>query len=100
MTKKGVKLAEVYVGTEGVLTGSARIAQEELITKRKLIAEHELAKKKRLKKIKIAQLKAQIQTLERTCEGEESSLEILEKEKENFLRLDSASSDRLKSYRS
>jgi circadian clock protein KaiC len=71
VTKNGIKLVDVYVGPEGILTGSARVAQEakesaersarELTAKKRM---RELDRKRRTLQSQIDALTAQIQTEE------------------------------------
>ena len=46
LTDHGVELREVYIGTRGVLTGSARVAQEALETAEVLTRKHDIELKK------------------------------------------------------
>lgn len=46
ITSKGIDLLDVYVGPEGVLTGSARVSQESRERSEKLIREREIERKK------------------------------------------------------
>jgi len=72
LTDHGVELREVYIGASGVLTGSARIAQEanenaELLTRKREIErkKHEIKRKRKV-------FEAQIATLRTEFELEES----------------------------
>ena len=47
LTNHGVELRDVYIGASGVLTGSARIAQEALENSKVLKRKHEIESKKR-----------------------------------------------------
>jgi circadian clock protein KaiC len=69
LTDRGVKLTEVYLGPEGVLTGSARLAQEAKATatavQRSLEVERkrgELARRQQALEAQIAVLQLQFQT--------------------------------------
>jgi len=63
MTSEGIKLEEVYVGAEGVLTGSMRAAQEEREKAAALAREQELERKQRELDGRRAALEAQIAAL-------------------------------------
>jgi circadian clock protein KaiC len=47
LTNHGVELRDVYIGASGVLTGSARIAQEALENSEVLTRKHDIELKKR-----------------------------------------------------
>jgi circadian clock protein KaiC len=71
LTDRGVELCEVYVGTEGVLTGSARLAQEAKETALKLTRKQEierrqieLAAARRALEAQIAALRAEFEVRE------------------------------------
>jgi circadian clock protein KaiC len=77
LTPHGVELREVYVGPDGVLTGSMRLAQE---TRERAAAEfrqRETARKRREIERRRAALEAQIAALRAGFESEESELERL-----------------------
>jgi circadian clock protein KaiC len=63
MTSEGIKLEEVYVGSEGVLTGSMRAAQEEREKAAALAREQEFERKQRELNGRRAALEAQIAAL-------------------------------------
>ena len=63
LTNHGVELREVYVGASGVLTGSARIAQEALENAEVLTRKQDIERKKREIARKRKALEAQIATL-------------------------------------
>jgi circadian clock protein KaiC len=63
MTSEGIKLEEVYVGSEGVLTGSMRAAQEEREKAAALAREQDLERKERELNGRRAALEAQIAAL-------------------------------------
>jgi circadian clock protein KaiC len=63
MTSEGIKLEEVYVGAEGVLTGSMRAAQEEREKAAALLREQEFERKQRELDGRRAALEAQIAAL-------------------------------------
>ena len=85
ITSKGLKLVEVYLGAGGVLTGSARLSQENLErTEQQLVAD-ELQRKKLALEHRRRAIEAQVETLR----GE------LNIEEEEFARM--AASGRLRS---
>jgi circadian clock protein KaiC len=67
LTSSGIKLREVYIGPEGVVTGSARMQQEYKDRAAKLLREQErergkreIVRKRRIIEAKIEQLKAEL----------------------------------------
>jgi circadian clock protein KaiC len=72
LTDHGVELREAYIGAGGVLTGSARIAQEAIETAEVLSRKQEIEQKKREIERKRKLLKAQIATLHTNFESEEA----------------------------
>ena len=89
ITHSGVELRAVYIGANGVLTGSARVAQEALekseVLRRKLHLEfkkREIARKRR-------ELEAKVETLRADFGSEEAeALENIEKEQETIRQLE------------
>jgi circadian clock protein KaiC len=89
LTDHGVELREVYVGASGVLTGSARIAQEALENAEVLTRKHDIERKKREIERKRKALEAQIATLHVDFESEESeAVKMIETEQEMIKRLE------------
>ena len=89
LTNHGVELREVYVGASGVLTGSARIAQEALENAEVLTRKHDIERKKREIERKRKALEAQIATLHVDFESEESeAVKMIETEQEMIKRLE------------
>ncbi|MBZ5713831.1 circadian clock protein KaiC [Nannocystis pusilla] len=77
LSSRGIELRDVYVGPEGVLTGSMRLAQE---AKEREAAENRrlaIARKRREIDRKRRALEAQIAALRAEAEIEESELELL-----------------------
>ena len=68
-TEKGIQLEDVYVGPEGVLTGSMRAAQESKERGRQLAREREAQRTRRELARKSAALQAQIESLRTELEG-------------------------------
>ncbi|MHB8971459.1 MAG: circadian clock protein KaiC [Pirellulaceae bacterium] len=106
LTEKGVQLTEVYLGPEGVLTGSARLSQEakekatavlrslEIARKR-----GELARRQQALEAQIAVLQLQFQTdkeeMEQDIACEQAYLEKLEQGRHEMARSRKADSDGL-----
>jgi circadian clock protein KaiC len=89
LTDHGVELREVYVGASGVLTGSARIAQEANENAELLTRKNDIARKKREIERKRKALEAQIVTLQTDFESEESeAFKLIETEQETIKRLE------------
>jgi len=72
LTDHGVELREVYIGASGVLTGSARVAQEADENAKLLTRKHDIEQKKREIERKRRTLEAQIAALHADFESEES----------------------------
>lgn len=72
LTDHGVELRDVYVGASGVLTGSARVAQEALENAEVLTRKQDIERKKRELEQKRKVLEAQIASLYADFESEES----------------------------
>ena len=107
LTDSGVELTEVYLGPEGVLTGSTRLVQEakEKITalQRNLEMERkrgELARRQQVLEAQIAVLQLQFQTdkeeMERDIAGEQLYLQELEQGRHEMARSRKADSNGLK----
>ena len=89
LTNHGVEMRDVYVGASGVLTGSARIAQEALENAEVLTRKQDIERKKREIERKRKALEAQIVTLHANFEQEESeALKLIETEQEMVKRLE------------
>jgi circadian clock protein KaiC len=89
LTSHGVELREVYVGASGVLTGSARIAQEALENAEVLTHKQDIERKKREIERKRKALEAQIATLNANFEAEESEAKkMIETEQDMIKRLE------------
>jgi circadian clock protein KaiC len=74
LTNDGIKLKDVYVGMEGVLTGSARLAQEAKEKTAKLLRKQEIEQKKMTLDRKRRALDAQIETLKAEFEAQEQEI--------------------------
>ncbi|MBK7031540.1 MAG: circadian clock protein KaiC [Bacteroidales bacterium] len=89
LTNHGVELRAVYVGASGVLTGSARIAQEALENAERLTHKHDIEQKKRDIERKRKALEAQIATLYANFEAEETEVKkMIETEQDMIRRLE------------
>lgn len=89
LTDHGVELRDVYVGASGVLTGSARIAQEALENAEVLTRKQDIERKKREIDRKRKAMEAQIVTLHNNFEQEESeAFKQIETEREMIKRLE------------
>jgi circadian clock protein KaiC len=98
MTKNGVELREAYLGPAGVLTGSARVAQEarERDDESKVKRESEDRRLALSRKLRVAE--AQILALE--AEKEAAELELKTAAIDTELRLDSVLAQRAEMARS
>ncbi len=88
ITGKGIQLLDVYVGPEGVLTGSARLAQESREKSAGLAQQQELEAKQRALQRKRLALEAHISALRKEFEAEKEEAQHLhsqELERENVL---------------
>jgi circadian clock protein KaiC len=89
LTDHGVELREVYIGASGVLTGSARMAQEANENAEVLSRKQDIERKKREIKRKRKALEAQIATLHVDFESEESeAIKMIETEQDMIKRLE------------
>jgi circadian clock protein KaiC len=77
MTSRGIQLKDVYVGPEGVLTGSMRLAQEARDRAFALTRQHEVEGRKRALERKRLALESQIAAQRAQFESEERELELL-----------------------
>jgi len=89
LTDHGVELREAYIGAKGVLTGSARIAQEALENAELLTHKQDIERKRRELERKRKVLGAQIAALNNDFESAESeALKMIETEKDMIKRLE------------
>jgi circadian clock protein KaiC len=102
ISPEGVKLQEVYLGSEGVLTGSARLAQETRDKERQDTATTEAKRRAAIFERKKRSLEAQVAALQAEIEAEELALlqeldvEKNRRQKEIEQRADMAKSRRAK----
>ena len=82
LTDSGIELLDVYVGPEGVLTGSARLSQEAKNDAEQLLRKQEIEREKNGLELKRAALEANIVVLRSEFKEEESeTIKIIEMEK-------------------
>jgi circadian clock protein KaiC len=77
LTKQGVKLVDVYVGPSGVLTGSARLAQEADEKAREVTRQQEAARRQAELERTRCSLESQILALQNDLSMNEQELQIL-----------------------
>jgi circadian clock protein KaiC len=83
ITDEGIDVRDVYVGPEGVLTGSMRLAQEAREKADKLSRELEVETKQRSLARKRAALEAQISAMRAEFEGESAELDKVVRQETN-----------------
>jgi len=89
LTNHGVKLREAYIGPSGVLTGSARVAQEALENAEVLTHKLDIEHKKRELERKRKALEAQIASLNADFESVESeAMKMIRTEQDMIKRLE------------
>jgi circadian clock protein KaiC len=77
LTSHGIELRDVYLGPEGVLTGSMRLAQEAKERGEALQHAHEIEKKRRSQERRRKAIAAQIAALEAELESEELEVNLV-----------------------
>jgi circadian clock protein KaiC len=82
LTKNGIELQDVYIGPAGVLTGSARLAQEAHEEAEELLQQYALAEKRRQSERKRKVLEAQLAALQADIATEEAELQRLARQEE------------------
>ncbi|MBL1178675.1 MAG: circadian clock protein KaiC [Pantanalinema sp. GBBB05] len=89
LTRNGIQLLDVYLGTEGVLTGTARLVQEAQEKANALAQQQELDRKQRELKRKRVLMEAQIVALQAEFEAEQEEIEraIAQEQKREQIRL-------------
>jgi circadian clock protein KaiC len=89
LTNHGVELRDVYIGASGVLTGSARVAQEALENAEVFTRKDDIERKKRELERKRKTLEAQIASLHTAFESEESeAIKMIRTEQDMIQRLE------------
>jgi circadian clock protein KaiC len=87
LTDNGIELLDVYVGPEGVLTGSARLSQEAKNDAEQLLRQQEIERKQTGIELKREATEAQIVVLKSEFKAEEAeTLKLIETEKANAKR--------------
>lgn len=87
LTDRGIELLNVYVGPEGVLTGSARLTQEAKNSAQQLLRRQEIDRLQFDLELKRAAMEANIVLLRSDFKAEESEvIKIIEMEKANTAR--------------
>jgi circadian clock protein KaiC len=82
LTDHGIELLDVYIGPEGVLTGSARLSQEAKNDAEQLMHQREIERKQSGIELKRAALEAQIVVLKSEFKAEEAeTLKFIQMEK-------------------
>lgn len=75
ITDSGINLKEVYLGPEGVLTGSARVAQEQRHRAQQAIEDDENARRKAAASRRVSALEAQIEAIRAEITAEQIDLD-------------------------
>ncbi|MBN1633320.1 MAG: circadian clock protein KaiC [Ignavibacteria bacterium] len=82
LTDHGIELLDVYIGPEGVLTGSARLSQEAKNDESQILRQQEIERRQFGLELKRAAMDAQIIVLQSEFKAEESeTLKLIEMEK-------------------
>jgi circadian clock protein KaiC len=82
LTEHGIELLDVYVGPEGVLTGSARLSQEAKNHEAQILRQQEIERKRSGLELKRAATEANIVVLQSEFKAEEAeTLKVIEMEK-------------------
>jgi len=76
LTNNGIELRDAYIGTEGVLTGSMRVAQEARERAAAAARDQEAAKQRRIAEQKRKALEAQIASLQAELAGADAELDL------------------------
>jgi circadian clock protein KaiC len=93
LSSDGIKLRDAYVGPEGVMTGSARLAQEAKDKASSLIREQEMQRRGRELERKRREISAQIEILQAQLESETAEEGLLNRE--GAAREDQLTADRV-----
>jgi circadian clock protein KaiC len=80
LSSDGIKLRPAYVGPEGVVTGSARLAQEAKDKAVILVREQEMERRSRKLERKRREITAQIEILQAQLAGQEAEVTLLNRE--------------------
>ena len=93
LSSEGIKLREAYVGPEGALTGSARMAQEAKDKAASLVREQQMDRRSRELDRKRREIAAQIEILQAQLATDEAEVELLNRE--GLAREDQLAADRV-----
>jgi circadian clock protein KaiC len=93
MSSEGIKLREAYVGPEGVVTGSARLAQEAKDKAAALVREQAMERSSRELERKRREIAAQIEILQAQLASEDAEASLLTRE--GAAREDQLAADRV-----
>jgi circadian clock protein KaiC len=93
MTREGIRLREAYIGPAGVLTGSARLAQEAKERAERQLRDQEIERRSRQLERKRRDIAAQIEALQAQLESEEAETALLTRESSQ--REDQLNADRV-----
>jgi circadian clock protein KaiC len=91
VTSDGIQLREAYIGPDGVLTGSARLAQEAKDKLSKLLRQQEIERRSRELDRRRREIEAQLESLKAQLVSEEAEIAALKQEgtaRENQLSAD------------
>jgi circadian clock protein KaiC len=80
MTSDGIELREAYIGPDGVLTGSARLAQEAKDEANKLLRQQEMERRSRELERRRREIEAQLESLKAQLASEEAEIAALNQE--------------------
>lgn len=89
ITPEGIRLREVYLGPEGVLTGSARTAQEEQVRREEALRQEELVRQRTLSERKMKAIQAQMAALQADLEAERILIEQAAADETSFQKRES-----------
>jgi circadian clock protein KaiC len=98
LTEHGIELVDVYLGPEGVLTGSARLSQEAREQAATVLHQQTMEGLLRDRDRKRAAFEARLEALRREFEVEDQDFERLERQEQ--LRQEAARADRINMLRS
>jgi circadian clock protein KaiC len=93
MTSKGIRLREAYLGPDGVLTGSARLAQEAKDKAATMLRKQDMERRSRTLEQRRREINAQIEVLQAQLAGEEAEADLLNRE--GLAREDRLAQDRI-----
>jgi circadian clock protein KaiC len=80
MSSSGIELRETYIGPDGVMTGSARLAQEAKDKANKLLRQQEMERRSRELERRRREIEAQVESLKAQLASEEAEIAALNQE--------------------